>query len=222
MALRKPFSLSASCFAIMGALIGFAIQASSAWSAQADQTLNVKSSASIGEQGIFYGQVSLSSWQQTYPWTASGQEVDLISAPIGFCPGAGYRKSFAPAWSWDVNGCVFLGAADLSMSSNDSASTLTYTTTKNNFVLGLQSQAGILWNANGGRHQFGIGVPLMFNHESFDAPLTGNISSSTQVQTGVFLESRFYSSGNFCVDPKLAWFQTSHNLLWSLNFGLDL
>ena len=108
------------------------------------------------------------------------------------------------------------------MSAAPTKSTLTYTTSKSNFVWGLQSQLGILWNAGGGKHQVGLGVPFVLSHESFDTPLVGGISSSTQVQTGVLLESRFYSSGNFCVDPKLAWFQTSHNLLWSLNFGLEI
>ena len=182
------------------------------------EKMDVKSS----DQGTFYSQLSVSSWQETFQLSSPAGEVDLISTPLGFCPGLGYRKRFAPAWSWDANGCVFLGTADLGVSSTLSTSNLTYTTTRSNFVLGLQSSLGILWTGLSGKHQFGVGVPLVLSHESFNSPAVGTISSSTQVQTGVLLESRFYSSGNLCIDPKLAWFQTSHNLLWSLNFGLDL
>jgi hypothetical protein len=173
-------------------------------------------------QGTFYSQLSVSSWQETFQLSSPGSEVDLISTPLGFCPGLGYRKHFAPDWSWDANGCVFLGTADLGVSSTLSNSNLTYTTTRSNFVLGLQSSVGILWEGLSKKHQFGVGVPLVLSHESFNNAAVGTISSATQVQTGVLLETRFYSSGNLCIDPKLAWFQTSHNLLWSLNFGLDL
>jgi hypothetical protein len=188
-------------------------------------SVHEKTDVKPSDQGIFYSQLSVSSWQETFQLSSSaspGSEVDLISTPLGFCPGLGYRKHFAPDWSWDANGCVFLGTADLGVSSTLSNSNLTYTTTRSNFVLGLQSSLGILWEGLSRKHQFGIGVPLVLSHESFNAASVGTISSATQVQTGVLLESRFYSSGNLCIDPKLAWFQTSHNLLWSLNFGLDL
>jgi hypothetical protein len=185
-------------------------------------SVHEKTDVKPSDQGTFYSQLSLSSWQETFQLSSPSGEVDLISTPLGFCPGLGYRKHFAPAWSWDANGCAFLGTADLGVSSTPSTSNLTYTTTRSNFVLGLQSSIGILWTGLSGKHQFGVGVPLVLSHESFNAPAVGTLSSATQVQTGVQLESRFYSSGNLCIDPKLAWFQTSHNLLWSLNFGLDL
>lgn len=187
-----------------------------------DHALNEKVAVKSSEQGTFYSQLSLSSWQETFQLTSPGNEVDLISTPLGLCPGVGYRKHFASAWAWDANGCAFFGSANLGVSATASNSNLSYTTTRNNFVVGLQSSIGVLWNGTGEKHQFGIGVPLVLSHESFSGPAVGSISSGTQVQTGVLLETRFYSSGNLCVDPKLAWFQTSHNLLWSLNFGLDL
>ena len=85
MALRKVCSLSVVFFA----LIALAVQ-SLAW---ADQILNVKSSAGVESLGILYTQLSLSSWQETFQLTSPGQEVELISTPIGFCPGAGYRQA---------------------------------------------------------------------------------------------------------------------------------
>jgi hypothetical protein len=180
-------------------------------------------------QGTFYSQVSLSSWQETLQLSGTtifnnengGDEVDVLTDSLGICPGIGYRKPFSPIWSWDVNACAFFGRASLDLSSNSASSGVSYDS-KNNTVIGLQSSVGLLWNVAKSKHQLGIALPIIIRHSSWSAPVGASISPETALLTGIQLESRFYSKGNFCFDPKIIWLQTTHTLMWSLNFGVDL
>jgi hypothetical protein len=172
--------------------------------------------------GTLYGQFSLSSWQDAITLNTTGQASSrLIQTTTALCPGVGFRKAISAYASWDINGCAFYGTADIN---NDAtAATVTNYSSKNNTVYGLQSAVGILFNPGGIKHQIGIEIPFLLRHSSpSSAGIGTSFSSTTALQTGIELDTRFYSKNSFCVDPKLAWFQTTHTMLWSLNFGMDL
>jgi hypothetical protein len=172
--------------------------------------------------GAFYGEFSFSSWQDGLTLNTAGQASSrLIQTTTAFCPGVGFRKALSRDIAWDVNGCGFYGISEIN---NDSTTNIvTSYSSKNNAVYGLQSAVGILFSPGGIKHQIGIEVPFLLRHSSPNGAGPGtSISSTTALQTGIQLDTRFYSKNSFCVDPKLAWFQTTHTMLWSLNFGMDL
>jgi hypothetical protein len=176
----------------------------------------------------WYAQASLSSWQENL--TLSGlnihnavtgsNQVSVLADPIGLCLGAGYREHFRPNLSWDVNSCLFLGRAS-GFDSSSLPAGVSYNS-KDQFSIGLQNAVGILWNPSDSKHQLGLAIPVILNHVSWPSSSGASVSPSMHVDSGVLIESRFYSNGNFCFDPKLAWLQTSHSVLWSLNFTVDL
>lgn len=172
--------------------------------------------------GKLYGEFSLSSWQDGLTLNAAGQaSTHLLQTATVLCPGVGFRKALSRYASWDINGCAFYGISEIN---NDiTANVATTYSSKNNSVYGLQSAVGILFSPGGIKHQFGIEIPFLLRHSSPDTAGPGtSFSSTTALQTGIQLDTRFYSKNGFCVDPKLAWFQTTHTMLWSLNFGMDL
>jgi hypothetical protein len=179
------------------------------------------SSSAWASGGTGYGEFSLSQWQDSLNINTVGQaSTRVLEEPIGICPGAGYRDPISSNWAWDINGCVFFGTADVHVD-NTSGATLSYSS-KNNAVYGIESGFGFLWSPAGIKHQIGIGIPVLIRHTNLNTTTAGaSFSSTTAVQTGLEIDYRFYSTHGFCFDPKLAWFQTSHTGLWSINFGTD-
>lgn len=179
-------------------------------------------SAGAWASGTPYGEFSFSQWQDSLSLLSNGgSSTRILEEPTGICPGAGYRESIDSDWSWDVNGCAFFGTTEANVDAT-SGSSATYRS-KNNSVYGLQSAIGFLWNPGGIRHQIGIEAPLLLRHTSVSASQAGDsFSHTTALQTGLQIDLRFYSKGAFWFNPKLAWFQTSHTGLWSLNFAMDL
>jgi hypothetical protein len=164
----------------------------------------------------------LSSWQDGLTLNTAGQASShLLQTTTAFCPGVGYRKPLSRDVAWDINGCGFYGISEIN---NDSTgSSITNYSSKNNSVYGVESAFGFLFSPGGIKHQLGIEIPVLYRHSNPSAAGAGTSFSSTNaVQTGIELDTRFYSAKGFCVDPKLAWFQTTHTMLWSLNFGMDL
>jgi hypothetical protein len=173
-------------------------------------------------KGKLYGEFSFSSWQDGMTLNTSGLgSTHLIQTATGICPGVGFRNSISKYAAWDVNGCAFFGTSEIDNDTtvNNGASYAS----KNNTVYGLQSAAGILFSPGGIKHQIGVEIPFLLRHSNANSAGPGtSFSSATALQTGIQLDTRFYSANSFCVDPKLAWFQTTHTMLWSINFGVDL
>jgi hypothetical protein len=173
------------------------------------------------QTGTFYGQLSLTQFQDSLSLNTPGQPTTrVLESPLGVCPGLGYRHGLSSNWGWDLNGCAFLGSSEAAVDSTTGSSS-TYLS-KNNFVYGLQGAAGFLWSPGGITHQIGLEIPILVRHTDISDPGSGSSFTQTSaVQTGFQIDTRFYSAKGFCFDPKLAWYQTSHTIQWSIDFALD-